>query len=86
MIHRTEVTSPLCHCGKEEQTAHHILLQCDSVDLELRSQADHYLRPSGGEMNSIALLNASREVKFMECVVRIMEIQKHFLRDSIELN
>ena len=33
------VSSPLCICGSEEQTALHLLSSCDLVDLDLKYQA-----------------------------------------------
>ena len=88
-IQRPEVISALCHCEKAEQTSYHVVLQCEKVDADLRSQAELQLSLVEGTphtQNSIALLNASRDKLFMECLVRIVEAQKDFLRDKIELN
>ena len=88
-IQRPEVTSSLCHCEKAEQTSYHVILQCEKVDPGLRSQAEHHLGLAEGTphtQNSITLLNASREVKFIQDLTRIVELQKDFLRDKIELN
>ena len=88
-IGRPEIPSPLCHCGKEEQTSYHLVLNCDNVDSDLRDRAAHFLNMVVGEIhaeNSLVLLNASRDKQFMDCLVQIIEVQKHSVRDEIDLN
>ena len=88
-IGRPEIPSPLCHCGKEEQTSYHLVLNCDNVDSDLRVRAAHFLNMVVGEIhaeNSLVLLNASRDKQFMDCLVQIIEVQKHSVRNEIDLN
>ena len=88
-LQRPEVTSPLCHCGKDEQTSYHVVLQCENVNPDIRHQALQYVTFYGGAHhteNSIALLNASRDKNFVDRLVKIVELQKDFIRDTIELD
>ena len=36
--------NPLCDCGQEEQTPHHILFNCSLTDIDIRSQAYNHLQ------------------------------------------
>ena len=87
---RTLVTSPLCDCGNEEQTAHHLLFRCDLVDIHLRDQAfSAFQQAVGSDLattdSTIALVNASRHPPFMNSIVEIVKSAKHRLRTHIEL-
>ena len=82
-----DITSPMCHCGEEEQTPHHIVLRCKHVSPELRARAVDCLQTAGDtEENSIALLNMSRDKDFMNLLHEIIHSQRDVLRSSIELN
>ena len=92
-LHRynsAKFNNPLCDCGQEEQTSHHILFNCPLTDLDLRSQAYCHLQKAvGNELaridSAIILLNASRHPGFMRCVVNIVKSIKHRLRIDIVL-
>ena len=82
--------SPLCDCGVEEQTAHHILFRCPLVNSELRVRAFNSLKQAvGSELAELdtptTLLNASRHKNFMQQVVQIVNSIKDSLRTQIEL-
>ena len=88
-MERPEASTSDCHCGNGEQTPYHLVLQCDAVDPDLRAQVAHRIRLSGGTTqteNTIALLNTSRDKEFMDCLVKIMEVHKQFVRYTIDLN
>ena len=82
--------SPLCECGTEEQTAHHILFRCPFVNSDLRVQAFSTLKEAVGrdlaELDSpITLLNASRHQNFIQQVVEIVQSIQDKLHTQIEL-
>ena len=82
-----DITSPLCHCGSEDQTAAHVVLRCELVDQDLRSRAKNCLASAGdNEGSSIGLLNLSRDEEFMDILYKIIYKQSDFLRCAIELN
>ena len=83
-------TSPLCECGREDQTPHHILFRCNLVDNQLRSQAfDKFKLAVGNEMahieSTINLLNGSRHAAFMDKAAEIILSVKDKLRSDIIL-
>ena len=82
--------SPLCDCGNEEQTAHHLLFRCNLVDSHLREQAySEYELAVGSDLaatdSTIALVNASRHSAFMRSTLLIIKSVKDKLRSNIEL-
>ena len=82
-----DISSPLCHCGSEEQTAAHILLRCEKVDDELRSRARDCLQSTGdSEEGPTTLLNLARDKDFINILCDIIYDQRDLLRSSIELN
>ena len=82
-----EVSSPLCYCGTEEQTVHHIVLRCEQVDPDLRTRAMNCLQTVGGvDESTIVMLNFSRDKEFMNILVEIIESQRDVMRSTIELN
>jgi hypothetical protein len=78
----SDISSPLCHCGSEDQTAAHVILRCEQVNEDLRVCARNSLV---GE-SSIDLLNMSRDKSFMNILQEIIHNQRNFLRSTIELN
>ena len=88
-INIPDVQTSLCHCGRDEQTAYHVILECETIDPELRARANASLRLSSGDpdtRSSIVLLNSSRDKDFIQCMVEIVDAQKDFIRNSIDLN
>ena len=86
-INRPEAPCALCHCGHDEQTAYHTVLECSEVDQELRSRASQWLNLDGGHgENSTVLLNSSRNENFITCLSEIIIVQQDFIRNSIDLN
>ena len=80
------VLSPLCVCGKEEQTAHHFLTRCELVKSELRNKTYAYLQNAAlPEENSIGLLNLSRNVDFLNLLIEITSSHGNILRSEIIL-
>ena len=92
-LHRfnsTLYTSPLCDCGVEDQTAHHVLFRCSLVPHELRDSAyTEFQHIVGSELATvdtyITLLNASRKSAFMEKVHEVVRCRKEQLTTTIEL-
>ena len=87
---RSVFTSPLCDCGMEEQTSHHLLFRCELVDSHLRAQAySEFILVVGNELaatdSTIVIANASRNEAFMRCVVEIVQSIQNRLRSHIEL-
>ena len=78
----SDITSPLCHCGSEDQTAAHVILRCEQVNEDLRASARNSL---AGE-SSVDLLNMSRDKSFMNILNEIIFNQRNLLRSNIELN
>lgn len=82
-----EVSSPLCYCGTEEQTVHHIVLRCERVDPDLRARAMNCLQTVNGvDESTIVMLNFSRDKEFMNILAEIIESQRDVMRSTIELN
>ena len=84
--------SPICSCGTEEQTAMHLLTRCPSVDEELSDAAIYYLvlcnkvnDMSEILYDDIAILNSSRDPKFIDICCQIVMNDKLMLRKKIEL-
>ena len=50
---RIKCKSPLCKCLEEEQTAHHILVSCKLIDIELRTAMDGILHKLNGGRDSV---------------------------------
>ena len=92
-LHRIDAEkfqSPLCHCGSEVQSAHHILFRCALVDDTDKAQAYSLLEKIVGEDEAredshVTLLNASRCREFMSKVSDIIEQQIEHLHTSVEL-
>lgn len=88
-INIPDVQTSLCHCGRDEQTAYHVIFECETIDPELRARANASVRLSSGDpdtRSSIVLLNSSRDKDFIQCMVEIVDAQKDFIRNSIDLN
>ena len=84
-LNRLATPSPLCHCGQEEQTVFHVVCRCEQVDHHLRSRAMVFLHGADVGEDTTEMLNLSRNKDFMDCLVKIISIQKDLLRDSIDL-
>ena len=81
------VDSPLCTCGKEDQTAHHFLTRCELVAANLREKARDSIQNAGIVVeNSVELLNLSRNENFMNILVDIMNAHGDILRNDIILS
>ena len=80
------VDSPLCSCGQEEQTAHHIITRCELVNQELRDRAQSCIQNLGNAAeNNIVLLNLSRDEKFMKILSDIINNHSDILRKDVIL-
>ena len=81
-----EITSPLCHCGVEDQTPAHVILHCDKVNQDLRTSAMNCLEIAGEVGDTpTAMLNLSRDETFINILHQIICVQSDFLRSSIDL-
>ena len=86
---RSLTESPLCpHCQNELQTPYHAMIQCDGVDVQLRTEAEEALVTTLGEEKArvesvTTLLNASRSPKFMNACKNIIE--NYSFRHEIQL-
>ena len=78
--------SPNCSCGKGEQTAYHIVTQCDLVNPDLRRRALERLqsREEAGETTTV-LLNLSRDSAFISILSEIIDTHSHIIRTEVEL-
>ena len=81
-----DIKSPICVCGKEEQTAFHIVTRCEMVNAELRSTALNCIRSkqASGESTTV-LLNLSREELFIKTLSDIILNHSHILRTEVML-
>ena len=81
-----EVPSPICVCGKEEQTAYHILTRCEMVKQELRHKVVDIIQSqeSVGE-STVVLLNLSRDNKFINILSQIIVSHGNIIRTEINL-
>ena len=81
-----EVSSPICQCGEEEQTAFHIVTRCKLVNAELRSKAVNCIQSNKvvGE-NCAVLLNLSRNELFNKTLCDIIQTHSHILRTEVIL-
>ena len=85
--------SPLCQCGMEEQTAFHLLSDCDLVELETRDKLVYHLQ-LGNSVNSaeelagdhVTILNCSRDKKFIELCRDVVETECLQLQRKIILS
>ena len=86
------VSSPLCVCGAEEQSAIHLLTNCDTVGT-IRTEKLVYLlllcnsARSSEELphDAVSILNCSRDKKFVQLCREVVEIEDLNLRRKITL-
>ena len=91
-------TSPLCNCLKEEQNALHLLTGCDIVGSDTSDKAMALLRVCNGAFSStgthsepelhnnpFSILNCSRDSRFIELCVEIVENEELNLKRKIKL-
>ena len=81
-----EVSSPNCHCGKEEQTAFHIVTRCELVKSELRSKVVECIQTHklNGETSTV-LLNLSRDEQFLKVLSEIILTHGEIIRKEVNL-
>ena len=89
-LNNEKFPSPLCKCGEEIQTVKHILFQCNLVEDTLKAEAYNLLVQTVGEAeaamdSTVTLLNASRDEKFMDKLIQIIQSQLENLHTSIEI-
>jgi hypothetical protein len=89
---KKQCESPLCVCGLEEQTAFHILTNCQLVEDDVRQDIiNRMLRwndvPSEDELHSDAItaLNCSRDPAFIRMCVEVINTESLQLRSKIKL-
>ena len=89
-INSEKFPNPFCKCGNGHQTAYHILFYCKLVNQQLKDEAMCILKSIVGETefsleNSLILLKASQNEKFMKVISEIIKQQMHHLRTSVIL-
>ena len=81
--------NPMCGCGEEPQTSHHVLFRCKKIDETLRAESFDLFQQLAGddaEIDShLSLLKVCKNVKFLQNVTNIVKQQKPFLRKEIVL-
>ena len=78
--------SPLCNdCKTEEHSPYHVIINCPNTDVEHRLSAKQLLVGSNREEmlqeDTVTLLNGSRNAKFIEVCLKI--INSASIRDTI---
>ena len=89
-INSEKFPSPMCKCGQSQQTAHHILFQCGKTDISSRQEAFNLLQTIVGEAeatveNSLVLLKACKNQKFIQITSRIIQQQMENLNCDVQL-
>ena len=85
--------TPICSCGMEEETAMHLLTDCNLTPEHLRSIAIDRIVGCNGldskdqmlKSNNSLILNCSRDQTFIACCRDMVEYHQH-LRRTINLN
>ena len=83
--------TPLCSCGEEEQTAHHVLFRCKHSDPDIKEEMFYMLKQTVGEEatsieSSAVLLKASiTNQHFFRKVCEATRHQFHHLRTHVQL-
>ena len=89
------INSPLCPCGREEQTPYHCMVECkyinDNIKEELnRGIAAFYKEPKNSRLvignDHITLLNMSRNNDVMQLMLNIIKSKRHTYRTKIIIN
>ena len=81
--------SPICSCGEEPQTSHHLLFRCNKTDETLRAETFELFKRIIGEEaeidNHLNLLKVCKNEKFLQNITHIVKQQKQYLRKEIIL-
>ena len=89
-VHIRDCESPLCYCGDVIQTSTHIIFQCEEIPNESRDMALQSLQEVIGNIdvraiNNTAILNGSRNRKFLTSVLNIIHLHGDKLRNTVEI-
>ena len=89
LAQKKKCSSPICDCGKDEQTAHHFISSCELVDGRLRSEIGKVLLVCNAMEVSppsdyTSLLNCSRNFSFIKCI-DIVNSNGHRLRTKYKI-
>ena len=92
-LDRQRWDSPLCICKKEEQDALHLLTNCDKVGsqigemiIELMKFCNNTVSEIAATSNPFSILNCSRDPKFIELSLEVVEMDCLKLRKKINLH
>ena len=81
--------TPICSCGEESQTSHHVLFRCNKTDETLRAETFELFKRIIGEEaeidNHLNLLKVCKNEKFLQNITHIVKQQKQYLRKEIIL-
>ena len=89
-INSDKFPDPLCGCCEGEENSFHILFHCRFVEQSLREQALNLLKSTVGEAeaaqeDSIVLLKASKDEKFINSICEIVKTQMVHLNTKVYL-
>ena len=89
-INSDKFPDPLCSCGEGEETSFHLLFHCGFVEQSLRDQAFNLLKSIVPEAevsqeDSIVLLKASKDEKFINAISEIVKNQMVHLNTTVYL-
>ena len=72
--HTYNAESPLCtRCNMEEETPYHVIMECNDKSAEIQNITYSILGEAAAEDHCNTLLNCSRESKFINCALEILQ-------------
>ena len=83
--------SPLCICNKDEQTAFHLLCNCQLVDPKSREELQKVIAKYNNapyaevECDTVSLLNCARDMRFLKLCKDVITTEALHLRRTIKL-
>ena len=90
LFYTGQCDSPLCECGKRDQTSIHVLTSCDLTPAELKSELKECIGRNNDmtvseveflpEYETIPLLNCSRDPMFIKLCINVIKHHPHLRR------
>jgi hypothetical protein len=89
-INSDKFPSPMCGCGDSNQTAHHVLFNCEYIDESIRLEAYNLVQQVVGEADaamesSLVLMRAGQNKAVMYILSEIVKRQATHLKTTIDL-